>query len=367
MSMDGHAYSTILDAILFLAMVSVCAIILNSSISSAERGRAESDMGMRKLASSTLAAMESAKVDYFQYRILGDRADGIAEAIGIDPESKLYKDTANAVLGRGNRHKTVMELAAEDVACQFKLRYDNSTLKLNQLTGDYDGQASKLIDGFVRDRVDERYAYQFSLRWAPFANVPLEGSLMSGVSPPDGAASASTYVTLPYVTQVNKMTIEGSVEQELTDMDNATADFLMDGDEDAFKKKIRDSLRICLHDTSNIMVEEVWNNTLGHAIKDSDVHNPLKLLGSFSEEDESSPLSTIMVNQSWDVEEAVCDMIVLYNEDELERLADRIIQGVSDGSMSPEEERDLILSWLESRYNPSRARATISVWVNGHA
>ena len=362
--MDERAYSTIIDAIVFLAMVSVCAVILGAAISSVERGRAETDMSMQKLASSTLESMETAKVDYFQYRILGDRADQIAEFCGIDPQAKLYKDTVNAVLGRGNRHKTVMELAAEDAACQFTLRYNNDTMKLNPLTGDYDRQTSGLVDNFTRGRIDTRYGYQFSLRWVPFAGVPLEGSVVSGKTPPEGAASASSYVTMPFVTKINKNIIEVAIKPDLADIDNATIEYRKSGDSGAFEKKIRPSLERCLKNSSALMVEEIWNDTIGQKIPDSDVRNPLKMLASFSGED--STMNTILVNQSFDTEGTICDMIVARNSGELDRLAGTIANGISDGSMNDEEERSLILAWLQSRYNPSRATATMSVWVSEH-
>ena len=364
MSMDERAYSTIIDAIVFLAMVSVCAVILGSAISSVERGRAETDMSMQKLASSTLESMETVKVDYFQYHILGDRADQIARACGIDPQAKLYKDTANAVLGRGNRHKTVMELAAEDAACQFTLRHGNDTLKLNPLTGDYDRQTSGLVDSFARGRIDSRYEYQFTLRWAPFAGVPLEGSVVSGKTPPEGAASASSYVTMPFVTNIDQDAIEAAIKPDLEDIENATAGYRASGDRDAFEKKIRPSLEKCLKNSSALMVEEIWNHTVGQKIPDSDVRNPLKMLASFSGED--STVNTILVNQSFDAEEAICDLILASNGDDLDRLTGTIADGVSGGTMDDEEEKVLILTWLQSRYDPSRATATMSMWVSGH-
>jgi hypothetical protein len=364
MSMDTRAYSTIIDAIIFLAMVSVCALILSAAISSAERARAESDTSMRSLASSTLASMETAKVDYFQYRILGDRTDQVAQACGIDPEAKLYRDTANALLGRGNRHKTVMELAAEDAACQFTLHYDNNTLKLNPLTGDYDRQTSALVDGFVRGRIDERYGYQFSLRWVPFSGVPLEGSIVSGESPPEGAASASAYVTMPYATRINKSTIQAAIAPDLEEIENATDGYMKSGDKARFKGSIRSSLDRCLKNSSALMVAEIWNDTIGQAVPDSDVRNPLKMLGAFS--DNNIPADAISIGQSFDVDETICSMVVACNADGLDALADAIVEGESDGSMDAARGRDLILSWMQSRYNPSRARATISVWVSGH-
>jgi len=47
---DG--YSTIIDAVMFLAMVSACALILSGAIAGGERQRAAADSSLRALASS---------------------------------------------------------------------------------------------------------------------------------------------------------------------------------------------------------------------------------------------------------------------------------------------------------------------------
>lgn len=359
-----EGYSTIVDAILFLAMVSACALILSAAISSNERQRAAADASTRGLASSALSAMETAKVDYFEYRILGDRADRVAELCGIDPKAKLYRDTTNAVLGRGSRHKTVMEIASEDVACQFVLRNGDRTLKLNPLTGEYDKRAVELVDGFVRGRLDGRYSYCFTLRWTPFADVPLEGSISCGKPQPSGASSASAYITMPYRTEVTRDRIQAAVEPDLSDIENSTRAYKEGGDEAAFKSEIRASLARCLNNASGLMVDEAWNDTIGRKVPADDVHNPLAMLGSFSDNDSSPAGNDVLLNQSLDVKGTIRSLIVAKSADSLDLLADKIAQGISSGSMDEAGERDLILTWLQSRYGPSRARATLSVWVS---
>jgi hypothetical protein len=112
------------------------------------------------------------------------------------------------------------------------------------------------------------------------------------------------------------------------------------------------------------MVGEVWNDTVGQAVPDSDVRNPLKMLGTFS--GGGSPDSAISIGQGLDAEETICSLVIACNAGGLDGLANTIVEGVADGSMDPGEERELILGWMQSRYNPSRARATISVWVSSH-
>jgi len=111
LSEDG--YSTIMDAILFLALVAVSAAIMSPAITGHATEQSMADRSLRELSASTLISLESEKVDFFEYRVLGDVADTIAGAGGINATSDiLYRDVTKAILGRGNRHRTVMDIAA---------------------------------------------------------------------------------------------------------------------------------------------------------------------------------------------------------------------------------------------------------------
>jgi hypothetical protein len=361
---DG--YSTIIDAIMFLAMVSACALILSGAIAGGERQRAVADSSLRSMASSGLASVESGRVDYLEYRILGDRVDAVAESCGIDPGSWLYRDVTKAVLGRGNRHKSAMEMAAEAAACQFTVRMGGEAITLNPLTGEYRSAVERAVDGQVRERLDGRYAYNFTLRWVPFAGVPFEGSVDCGRPVAQEAASASTLVTMPYRTAVTGTGIEEAISPQLYEIENATLEYRAGGPAGVYREQLRASLDGCLKKSSRLMVEEVLGNTLYRVVPPGDVGNPLAMLASFSD-NETISAGPVMLNASGDLADTLCDMIVQYSSEPLGGLADHIVEGVSDGSIGPGEERDIIVRWLCTRYNPSAARATLSVWVTADA
>lgn len=363
--MKNEGYSTIIDAVIFLAMVSACALILGSATQGAGVKNA-GDSSLRSTASSTLASMESVKVDYFEYRILGDKADAIAGACDIDPGAWLYRDTAKAVLGRGNRHKAVMEVAGEAAASQFDLRYGDATLKLNPLTGGYHDRAEEAIDGYLKGGLDSRYGYRFSLRWVPFAGVPFEGSISCGGPEPPGAAFVSAYVTLPYRTNVTRERIEESIAMDLADVDAASADYKAGGPETLFRERLRASLGRCLENASRPMVDEVLGNTLYEVLPANDVGNPLSVLAAFSDNG-SVAAGPLLDGPGLDLDGALYRMVVENNGESLDGLADEIMGGVKEGTLGPKEERALIVRWMAARYNPSRARATLSVWVRADA
>jgi hypothetical protein len=364
--MRNTGYSTIIDAILFLAMVSMCAVILNAGMAGEERQRAMADASLRSTASATLASMEASKADYFEYNILGDRINGMAEKCGIDPGAWLYRETARAVLGRGSRHKPIMEIAAEDVACQFTLHYEGRTLKLNPLTGEYDIKTRELVSGFLMERLDRLYGFNFTLRWVPFSGVPLEGAISCGKSVPEGAAAFSAYVTMPYRTKVCAGSIESAIASDLCTMENATWEYKQDSSVIKLRENIRKSLDGCLNNTSRLIVKEFLGDTIYRIIPAGDVGNPLALLATFSDNDtvRADPLGA---SESFNVEDTLCRLIILRSSGSLDRLADNIADGVDGGTMDIKGERDCVLRWMSSLYEPSRARATLSIWVTANA
>lgn len=360
--MQDDGYSTIIDAIMFLAMVSACALILSPAIAGGERQRAAADSGLRAMASSCLASLESGRVDYLEYRMLGDRVDAIADKCGIDPGAWLYRDVTRAVLGRSNRHKPVMEMAAEAAACQFTIRQGEGTITLNPITGEYRSAVQGAIEQQVRERLDGRYAYHFSLRWVPFAGVPFEGSIDCGKPVPQGAASASTLVTMPYRTSISGRSIEGAITPELEGIENATGKYRAGGPGTVYRQSLKAGLSGSMKKSSRLMVEEVLGNTLYEVLPANDAGNPLAILASFSDNDTVSA-GPVLLNTSPDLEGLLSDMIVQFNAEPMDGLADTIVEGVDDGSIGPGEERGIIVHWLSTRYNPSTARATLNVWV----
>ena len=364
--MNGDGYSTIVDAILFLAMVSACALILSPAIAGGGRERAAADAGLRATASSCLASLSGGRVDYFEYRILGDRADEVAAQCGIDPGSWLYRDVTEAVLGRSCRHKPALEVTAEAAACQFTVRTGSRSITLNPLTAEYRSAVEGVIEEQMAERLDERYAYNFSLRWVPFAGVPFEGAVDCGKPCPSGAASASTMVTMPFRTSISNSCIEEAIAPELGDIEALTLEYRRGVQGAAYRDRLREKLGSCLENSSRLMAGEVLGNTVYRVLPANDPGNPLGVLASFAD-DYSVSAGPVLLDTGTDLDSLVAGMVVQYNQESLDSLADKIVEGVNDGTIGPGEERSVIVGWLGTRYNPSMARATLSVWVREDA
>jgi len=120
----------------------------------------------------------------------------------------------------------------------------------------------RAVDGQVRERLDGRYAYNFTLRWVPFAGVPFEGSIACGRPAAPGAASASTLVTMPYRTGIAPGRIEEAISPELSDIENATREYRAGGSAEAYRLRLGAGLNGSMEKSGRLMVEEVLRNTL---------------------------------------------------------------------------------------------------------
>lgn len=359
-------YSSIVDAILFLFFVSLCAVALSPVILGHAPERAASDRYMREQATDILVSLETSRVDYFEYRILGDVADSIASQGGINASNDwLYREMTRALLGRGSRHKTPMDIAAEDAACQFAVRYGGNVTRLNLLTGDFDRAAHSLIDRSIRQKLDSRYDYEYTLRWTPFTGVPLEGSVTAGKPHPPGAVSTATFVTMPYTTNLTSSYLEMVNSADLDSMGASIDRYETDHDRATLEAGIRSSIEGCLRNTTREITGEIWNNTLGSTTAKDARLDPSTVLLSFSG---NKTFNDEVLSHTGEAGEALIENIVLVsNAPVIESLSVTLAENIDSGSMNKSEVRVKTLAWLQSRYEPSRARVTISIWVSSHA
>jgi hypothetical protein len=364
--MSEGGFSTVMDSILFLALVGACAVVLGPAVAGHATERSAADRGLREMAADVLCSLETEQVDYFEYRVLGDVADSMAAAGGINATGDiLYKDMTNALLGRGDRHRTVMDIAAGDAACQFFIEYGDVKVRANPVTTEYDRATSALVDRAVRSSMDSRYRYEFILRWTPLTGVPLVGEARAGMPCPAGAASSSVRVSMPYTTDITRSLLEHVCEPDLDVIDSAVDKYRADGDVISLRKGLGSAIERCLKNSTALALGEIWNNTLGSSAAGNSSSNPLNVLKRFI--DGKTPDPGEMMGLNFSVKDLAGSLADLYYRAEAEGLAGDIAGGVADGRLEAEDARRMVLDWLKARYEPSSAIATVSVWTGAYA
>jgi hypothetical protein len=363
--MSDGGYSTVMDAGLFLALGGACAVILSPAISSHVLERSAADRGLRAMAADILCALETDQVDYFEYRVLGDVADRIAAAGSINATSDiLYKDVAKALLGRGNRHRTVMDIAAGDAASQFFIEYGDVKIRANPVTTEYDLAVSELVDSAVRSCLDSRYKYEFTLRWTPLTGVPLVGEMRVGTPCPPGAASSSMRVSMPCRTDITRSLLERINEPDLEDIDDSQDEYRTDGDVISLRQSLSSAIERCLRNSTTLALDEIWNNTLGASAAGNSSSNPLNVLKRFI--DGNIPDTVEMTGLNFSVKDLAGSLADRYYRAEADGLAEDLTAGIADGRLDSKDIRRLVLDWLKARYDPSSAIVTVSVWTGAY-
>ncbi|HEY3274207.1 MAG TPA: hypothetical protein VGJ92_10620 [Methanocella sp.] len=364
--MSDSGYSTVMDAILFLALVGVCAVILGPAVSGHVTERASSDRGLRERVADALCTLETAQADHFEYRVLGDVADRLAEAGGINASGDiLYKDVAKALLGRGDRHKTVMDIAAGNAASQFFIEYGDTKIRANPVTTEYDLAVSALVDGAVRSVLDSRYSYEFTLRWTPLAGVPLVGEVRAGQPCTAGAASSSMRVSMPYMTGITRPLLESINEPDLKVIDSSVDEYLADGAVTGLRQSLGSAIEKCLKNSTALALGEIWNNTLGSSATGNGSSNPLNILKRLV--DGKTPDTVEMTGLNFSARDLAGSLADLYYRAAADGLAEDLTGGIADGRLDAEDAHRIVIDWLKARYDPSSAVATVSVWTGAYA
>jgi hypothetical protein len=364
--MTDSGYSTVMDAILFLVLVGVCAVILGPAVSGHVTERAASDRGLRERAADTLCALETDQADYFEYRVLGDVADRLAAAGGVNASGDiLYKDVAKALLGRGNRHRTVMDIAAGNAASQFFIEYGDTKIRANPVTGEYDLAVSALVDSAVRSVLDSRYRYEFALRWTPLAGVPLVGEVRAGTPCPAGAASLSLRISMPYMTGITRSLLERITEPDLEVIDSSVDQYRADGDVTSLRQNLGTAIERCLKNSTALALGEIWNNTLGSSATGNGSSNPLNTLKRLI--DGKTPDTVEVMGLNFSAKDLAGSLADLYYRTEAYGLAEDLVSGIADGRLDSEDAHRIVIDWLKARYDPSSAVATVSVWTGAYA
>jgi hypothetical protein len=138
----------------------------------------------------------------------------------------------------------------------------------------------------------------------------------------------------------------------------------MDADSIRLRQNIRQATERCLKNTTSLIVDEIWDNTLGSFIEDGRL-DPVRTLKRFSSNETLNSQALVLINNTG--RELIADLAIANNAEAMDRLSDIVADGLMDGSMDIEEAHSTILVWLKSRYTPSVATATLSVWVEPYA
>lgn len=381
---DTRGFSSSIDVLLFLVLVSVSAVLLAPAMVGNTQLMALHDTSAAEHNSQVLLSLQNGRVDDFSYAVAGAQMDYLVNGtLGPDAvDSGIYLTGKKLVAGREINHKTFADLASESVASQFTIYRDDGSVRLNLLTDEYRSNMDTQMQDYLDMQIGDRYNYNVSVVWRPFRDVPIGGETHMGRPVPDTAYVESSWITMTYHTEYTRYYVENLINSELEaiglDLANAsvvpreeTEELIAGHINDAINRTVDDAVGAIVKMTIEQTIEraqtainqQVDNMVPGNnsGISDIIIDEVLAELRNDPTfiEDASLGLSEQITEYTQEVAREEVHAVIA---GEVDALASDITDQYVSNAATVEEAKDEVLDYVFSRIDISRARMTLALW-----
>ncbi len=381
---DTRGFSSSIDVLLFLVLVSVSAVLLAPAMVGNTQLTALHDTSAAEHNSQVLLSLQNGRVDDFTYAVAGAQMDYLMnETLGPDAvDSGIYLTGKKLVAGREINHKTFADLASESVASQFTIYRDDGSVRLNLLTDEYRSNLDTQMQDYLDMQIGDRYNYNVSVVWRPFRDVPIGGETHMGRPVPDTAYVESSWITMPYHTEFTRYHVEALITGELEavglDLENAS-EVPREETEELIAGHINDAINRTVDDAVGTIVEMTIEQTIERAQTaiNQQVDNVVsgnnsgisgiiidEILAELRNdpafiEDASLELSGQITEY---MQEVAREEVHAVTAGEVDALASDITDQYVSNAATVEEIKGEVLDYVFARIDISRARMTLALW-----
>jgi hypothetical protein len=380
---DTSGFSTTFDVILFLILISICALILlpsitgNTQINSALSSKNQENSG------DTLLTLMNGRVDDFEYTVGCDQMDALA---GTFNNSSVYTAGKKIIAGKELKHKTFCDIAAENTAAQWVISYNGTRTQLNFMMTDYSNSSQNTMKYYLDTQIGDRYSYNFTVIWRPFTNVPIGGNIEIGEQVPRNAYVESAYISMPYHIGLTRDQAEEIIDEKFNNSElgnlSSTLDEIKTNETARFalENEITNTINDAINDTVNESVDLVVDEKLGPMLDDSrnkmigDANNLLMGSGDFLGQELNDRINNTLEDENANINGTMSDKLKNYlkiaareeiqaaSDEEIRSFTTELVDMYVNNAMTTDEVKDRILTEVFSRVNINRAQATLSIW-----
>jgi hypothetical protein len=267
---DTHGFTTSIDVLLFLVMVSFCAILMTPAMIGTSQITTLYSENAAEHNSQTILSSLNGRTDNFYYVVAGTQMDMIVNAtLGSGAsDSGVYVKCKKLVAGRESNYKILSDLASESAASQFTIFHDNGSSRLNLLTDEYKNNIDIQMQDYLDAQIGDKYRYNLTIIWRPVRGVPVGGETHIGPPVPDTAYVESSWITMPYHTEFTRNHVESLIQKELdaigVDLVNAKEE-----NKDEIKASIKGHVNNAINNTVDSVVSEIVKRTIKKTIENA--------------------------------------------------------------------------------------------------
>ena len=385
---DNRGFSSSIDVLLFLVLVSVSAVLLAPTMVGNIQLIALHDTNAAEHNSQVLQSLQNGRVDDFSYAVAGTQMDFLLnETLGPGAvDSGVYQTGKKIVAGREIEHKIFADLASESVASQFNIYHGDRSVRLNLLTDEY----RENVDGQMRDYLDmqigDRYNYNVSVVWRPFRDVPIGGETHMGSNVPDTAYVESSWITMPYCTEFTRYYVEKVIESELDAIGFALGN-ASEVPREQTEEMITGHINVAINRTVDDAVGTIVKMTIEKTIERAQaaVNQQMDSVVPGDNPGDNPGISDIIMDEvlaelkndpafiedaSLELSKQITGYMQEVAREEVHAViageVDVLASGITDKYVSNvatvEELKDEVLDYVFSRIDISRARMTLALW-----
>jgi len=198
---DDRGFSTSIDAILFLILISVSAVILFPSIAADEQYRSSSYLSAQDMDTRLMNTIMSSTLEEFEYTVKP------AEIAGIDvnlSEDSILGNAEDTLFAKEQQHRTFSDLVAEGLVLGLVMEKNGTEKPLNPMTKMQRIETEKAIEEHLERTIGQRYNYRFEAHWQPVSGYNMHSDIVVGETAPLDAIKQKARISVPVTFTVTR-------------------------------------------------------------------------------------------------------------------------------------------------------------------
>lgn len=209
---NEDAFSSNIDSIIFLMLISISAIILMPAVMAEYQYRSAGYVSLQDTDTLLLSSILNSRSDEVGYTYRPGESVGLNLSL---PPGSMLRDAEKTLYEREQKHRTFADLVAEDLVLGMAVSENGSKTYLNPMAKMHRPMTEDAIDNYLDTRIGGRYHYRFEAHWYPVSGYSTGSDIEIGRPAPTDAFRQKARISLPLVSS--------SSHDEFTESMNTTA------------------------------------------------------------------------------------------------------------------------------------------------
>jgi hypothetical protein len=209
---NEDAFSSNIDSMIFLMLISISAIILMPAVMAEYQYRSAGYVSLQDTDTLLLSSILNSRSDEAGYTYRPGEIVGLNLSL---PPGSMLRDAEETLYERQQKHRTFADLVAEDLILGIAVSENGSKTYLNPMAKMHRPMTEDAIGNYLDTRIGGRYHYRFEAHWYPVRGYSTGSDIEIGRPAPADAFRQKARISLPLVSS--------SSHDEFTESMNTTA------------------------------------------------------------------------------------------------------------------------------------------------